>query len=269
MESATLHTMARRYLRSRNGKLHAEYAALPQESRRRLGDYTDEEKRIFPRYNVVDAMLREVERLDPEDLPPPDRLAAAAMTAQSVFTTDLGPIEAEVTAAERDLFRRSIKSWLAAKDVVVEPLGYRRVFGEEEAEGWRRGLERRWGLQRTMWHPLITQDVPEDVLVVDASAMWDGPAIELVREALAGMGLRRVIELREHGDPCSRLDLDLFEPVCTGAEGVWTDDTLGWIAYASHESSVTFAGTLADRLRATWTDVDDWSWLPPRDQPAK
>ncbi|PWK84672.1 hypothetical protein C8D88_108288 [Lentzea atacamensis] len=65
------------------------------------------------------------------------------------------------------------------------------------------------------------------------------------------------------------LDLDLFEPVYTGAEGVWTDDTLDWIAYASHESSVAFAGTLADRLRATWTDPDDWSWVPWWDQPAK
>ncbi|PWK84671.1 hypothetical protein C8D88_108287 [Lentzea atacamensis] len=146
MESATLHTMARRYLRSRNGKLYAEYAALPPERRRRLGDHTDEEKRIFPRQNVVAAMLREIERLDPDDLPPPDRLAAlatAATTAQSVFTTDLGPIEAEAAAAERELFRRSIKSWPAAKDLVVEPLGYRRVLATRRwpggATGWSSG----------------------------------------------------------------------------------------------------------------------------------
>ncbi|WP_330277891.1 hypothetical protein OG205_20795 [Lentzea sp. NBC_00516] len=39
---------------------------------------------------------------------------------------------------------------------------------------------------------------------------------------------------------------------------------LDWIAYASHESSVAFGGTLAERLRTSWP-----SWAPWRDQPAK
>ncbi|WP_439655879.1 hypothetical protein ACSHWB_25945 [Lentzea sp. HUAS TT2] len=272
MESAALHTMARRYLMSRNGKLHAEYEALPHAARRRFGGYSEEEKRIFPRYNVVAAILREVERLDPDDLPPPARLAtalAAATSAHSVFTTDLDSIEAEATAEERDLFRTSVKSWLAAKDLLVEPLPYRRVFSDEEVEQWRSRLADRWGTRRTMWHPLITQDVPRDVLVVDSAAMWDGNGFELVREALQDMGLRRVVEIREHGDPGCLLDLDEFAPVYTGAEGIWTDDTLDWIAYASHESSVAFGGTLAERLRTSWPDVADWTWVPLWDQPAK
>ncbi|MFD4674961.1 hypothetical protein ACFWNN_34910 [Lentzea sp. NPDC058450] len=272
MESATLHTMARRYLMSRNGKLHAEYAALPDDGRRGL-DHTDEAKRIFPGYDVVAAMLLEVERLDPDDLPPPDRLAAAlstaASTAQSVFTTGLHPIEAEATAAERDLFRASIRSWLNAKDLTVEPLPYRRAFSDEEVERWRGRLAARWGTQVTMWHPLITEDVPEDVLVVSADAMWDAGGFELVYDALVDMGLHRVVEIREHGDPGSLLDLDAVELAYTGAEGIWTDDSLDWIAYASHESSMAFGGTLAERLRTSWTDLSDWGWVPIWDQPAK
>lgn len=274
VESATLHTMARRYLMSRNGKLHAEHAAVVRASGRAASGHTDEEKRIYPRYHVVDAMLSEVERLDPGDLPPLDRLAAelatAATTAQSIFTANLGAIEAEVTGAERDLFRRSIKSWLTAKDLAVEPLPYRRVFGDEEAQAWRRRLEQRWGFERngTAWHPIIG-DVPEDVIALHADAIWDGRGIELVREALAGMGLRRVVEIREHGDPGSLLDLEAFTPTCTGAEGTWTDETLDWIAYASHESSVAFGGTLAERLRTSWTDLADWDWVPWWNQPAK
>ncbi|KJK44471.1 hypothetical protein UK23_29240 [Lentzea aerocolonigenes] len=277
MESATLHTVARRYLMSRNDKLHAEYADVQKHTRRMTGapgNYADEEKRIYPRYNVVDAMLREVERLDPDDLPPPARLATAlataASTAQSVFTTNLGPIEAEATAAERELFRRAIKGWLAAPDPQVEPLPYRRVLSDEEAEGWRRRLEQRWGFERNMteWHPIIG-DVPEGVIALNSAAVWDGPGTELVRAALRDMGLRRVIEIREHGDPGSLLDLDAFEPTYTGAEGIWTDETLEWVAYASHEASVAFAGTLADRLRSSWPDLDDWAWAPWWDQPAK
>jgi len=63
---------------------------------------------------------------------------------------------------------------------VVEPLGYRRVLSDEESAGWRCALE-----QPGAHHPLLTDDVPENVLVVHASAMWDGPGIRLVREALA------------------------------------------------------------------------------------
>ncbi|MEU0882747.1 hypothetical protein ABZ345_29415 [Lentzea sp. NPDC005914] len=117
--------------------------------RRGIGGHTDEEKLIYPRYHVADAMLSEVERLDPDDLPPPERLAAvlatAATTAQPIFTATTGTIEAEATAAERELFRKAI-------------------------------------------------------------------------------------------------------------------------AYASHESSVAFAGTLADRLRSSWPDLDDWAQVPRWDQ---
>lgn len=274
MESITLHTLARRYLMSRDEKLRAEYATLPNDGRKHFG-YTDEAKRIFPRYNVVAAMLREVERLDSDDLPLLDRLATALATAasaaRSVFTTDLDAVEAEATAAERELFRRSIKSWVAERDLVVEPLGYRRVFSDEEVQGWRRRLEERWGFARdqTLWHPLIAETVPEDVVVVNADAMWDADGFERVHEALTAMGLRRVVEIREHGDPSCLLDLDGFEPSYTGAEGVWTDETLDWIAYASHESSVAFGGTLAERLRTSWKDLTGWGWVPVWDQPAK
>ncbi|NUT52538.1 MAG: hypothetical protein HOV94_35405 [Saccharothrix sp.] len=43
---------------------------------------------------------------------------------------------------------------------------------------------------------------------------------------------------REHGDLGSLLDLDVFEPTCTGAEGIWTD-------------------------------LADWDRVPRWDQPAK
>ncbi|MEV6241943.1 hypothetical protein [Lentzea sp. NPDC051838] len=275
MESATLHTMARRYLMSRTDKLHAEAARAPKMPSLNGAHpgYTEEEKRIFPRFHVVNAMLSAVERLDPEDLPPLSQVAStlsiAASTAQSIFTTDRDPIATEAGAAERELFRRAIKGWLVSSDVDVEPLPYRRVFSDEEAAGWRRGLERRWGVHQTLWHPLISEDVPEDVLVLDSLAMWDGGGIELVREALAALGVRRVTEIREFGDPGARLDLELLVPTYDGAEGYWTDDTLDWLVYASHEQSVAFGGTLAERLRTSWPNLADWAYVPPWGQPAK
>lgn len=266
MESATLHTLARRYLTSRNEELRADYATLPNEGRAFVVGHTAEAKRIYPRYRVAEAMLEEVERLDPDDLPPLQPLAgtltAAATTAQSDFTRRASRAEKKAINAERERFREAIETWLSQPGLVVEPLGYRRVLGDAESTRWRGELGRRWGMTGDWWHPLITGDAPDGVLVLRASAVWDGPATKLVRAALENLGRRRVVELREPGDPDSLLDLELFEPAYTGAEGVWTDDTLDWIAYASHEHTVAFAGTLAERLKTTWPDIDDWRWRP-------
>jgi hypothetical protein len=67
-----------------------------------------------------------------------------------------------------------------------------------------------------------------------------------------------VVELREYGAHYL-LDVDLFAPRYTGAEGVWTDETLDWLAYASHEGTVAFGGTLALALPRIWP-LDEWRW---------
>lgn len=68
--------------------------------------------------------------------------------------------------------------------------------------------------------------------------------------------MSRVWELRElETDTNKEIDLALLEPVYTGAEGYWTDASLDWLVYASHESSVTVAGErLLPELRRRWPD---------------
>jgi hypothetical protein len=85
--------------------------------------------RIFPRYNVVEAMLVEVERLDPDRLPEVQRLAAeldrAAWVAQSLFTDPPGgQVQAEVMEHVRQLFSSAVQTWMSLPDLDVEPLGY-------------------------------------------------------------------------------------------------------------------------------------------------
>jgi hypothetical protein len=74
------------------------------------------------------------------------------------------------------------------------------------------------------------------------------------------LGGRRVTELREDG-----LDylLDVENaPRHTGVEGVWSDNTLSWIAYASHEGTVALGGRLAVSLNTTWADLYRRRWSP-------
>jgi hypothetical protein len=78
-----------------------------------------------------------------------------------------------------------------------------------------------------------------------------------VRGTLRELGGRRVTERREDGIDYL-LDVDIVEPRYTGVEGVWSDDTLSWIAYASHEGTVALGGHLAVALSTTWADLNRW-----------
>ncbi|MFI9009130.1 hypothetical protein ACIGNX_18075 [Actinosynnema sp. NPDC053489] len=266
MEPRELHSMARRYLVERHDELTARYAELPNGGRARDGfRYRAEAKRLYPRYQVVQAVLEEVERLDPDRLPAldplTDRLVEAAGSARSVFTSGwVGRVEAEVADEERRRFAAAVRAWRSGAGGPVGHMAYRRVLGPAESHEWRRRLASRWGVRNLSWHPMIADEVPDGVLVLREEAMWDGPGTDVVREALRGRG--RVVELREHGAE-HLLDLDLLDPVYTGAEGMWTDDALDWLAFASHEGTVAFGGVLADRLPRLWPDLDGWRWTGP------
>ncbi|MEV4713839.1 hypothetical protein [Micromonospora sp. NPDC049374] len=262
MDSGTLHCAARRYLMDRFDELARAYAKLPRQGRR--GGSSPTALRIFPRYQVVRAMLLEVERLDPDRLPGIDGLAAAldraAFSAQSPFTDPPGgPIQAEVMADERGLFSAAVERWIAIPDLEAEPLGYRRVLTSAESSDWRARLQARWGVQATSWHPMLPGPVPPGVLVLTDAAVQTRAGIGRVRQALRAIGARRVIELREDGLDYL-LDLDLFVPTYNGAEGVWSDDSLDWVLFASHEGTVAFGGVIARVLPTVEKNIDDWRW---------
>ncbi|MEU8819594.1 hypothetical protein [Actinoplanes sp. NPDC048796] len=187
-------------------------------------------------------LLVEIERLDPDDLPPADTLAATLL------------------AFPDELFVAEVRHWLAQPDLTAAPLPYRRVLTAEESEAWRTEVRRRWGVSDAgVWHPMLGAGVPPDVLVLDES-MWDGEGAAEVRRVLRELGRTRVIELREAGDVDCLVEVDDdFAPVYTGAEGVWTDQYHDWIAYASHEWTVAFGGTLAARLRE-WPGAAGRKW---------
>lgn len=265
VDSRVLHSMARRYLMDRYGELIGMYAQLPNQGRVAGGLlYSLNARRIFPRYNTVDAMLVEVERLDPDRLPDPHALTQtlhrAADNAQSPFTRPpQSRVEQDVIDDERGLFRSAVDNWTSTPDLDVEPLGYRRVLRPEESEDWRRRIRQVWGLQDLTWYPMLAGSVPQDVLVLREESMWDQHGIAAVRAALYAEGGLRVAELREYGTE-RLLDVDLFTPTYDGAEGVWSDDSLAWIAYASHEGTVAFGGLLASVLSATLPNLSEWQW---------
>lgn len=247
----------------RYDELAGHYAALPDQGRAGFG-YSPEAYRIFPRYNVVEAILAQVERLDPDRLPDQPglvaRLLEAAATAQSPLTEPASnEVAAAVMAEERRLFSSAVQEWAGRGDLQVRPLPYRRVLTSAARQ---QQLQRRWGLVGRAWHPMIAAETPPEVLILVEAVMWELPeAVTYVRTALRAAGGGRVTELREYGEEYL-IDVDLVAPRYTGAEGVWSDDTLAWVAYASHEGTVAFGGHLAATLPALWPGLDRWRWSP-------
>jgi hypothetical protein len=265
VDSPTLHWAARRHLARRYQELTDAYAKLPNQGRADDGHhYLPESWTIFPRYHTVAAILVEVERLDPDRLPElpvlVDALLAAADTARSAFT--VAPANDEAAAAiadERRQFRDAVRAWHADGDLRVDPLPYRRVLTATESTQRQDELSRRWGLVGRSWHPLLAEPTPPDVPLLAEEAMWDEQVTARLRSALSDLGGRRVTELREfaeHGPDCL-LDVHLVAFRYTGATGVWSDDTLSWIAFASHEGTVAFGGRLADHV-SSWPDLHRW-----------
>ncbi len=264
VDPRALHDTARRYLMNRYAELTSQYATLPGQGRSADGyHYTEEAKGLYPRYNVVSAILVDIERLDGDHLPGiaelVDALVRSGGEAESLFTKPNGDIEARAMAEERTQFAVQVRAWSNTPDLPAAPLAYRRVLTKDESAEWRERLEARWDVVDLVWHPMLSPAIPDGVMILRSEALGEEPNLERFRAVLHRCGAERVIELREYG-PDYELDVSLAVPEYAGAEGIWCDESLSWIAYASHEGTVSFGGTVADGLATAWSDIDAWRW---------
>jgi hypothetical protein len=273
-----LHASARRYCTDRAAMWSTRYADLQAheaKERRRRGipepttyTYSSEALATFPRYNVLDAIQAAVEAFTPADFASlaeaRELLAAAGESAESVMTRPpQGEIERQAMDEERTLFLEYVRGLSEDELAHIDPLPFRRTLTAEESRRLWSELEARWGVEG-YWYPLDRPDSaqpPQDAVALGADPFFDVEVQARLRDVLAGLGVSRMWELRElDTDADGEIDLELFEPVYTGAEGFWTDGSLDWLIYASHERSVTVAG--ARLLPAFQQAVPQWrEWI--------
>lgn len=246
---------------------HAHWTARYAETARLTsGRYSLEALDTFPRYNVLAAILEEVERWRPEDFTSLEAarelLAEAGRTAASPFTRNpLGEVDARAMADERRRFVEFIRT--VSGDVLanVGELPYRRVLLEREERELRDQLRSRWGVEGGYWYPLAKAG-RADLVAYDAPAFHRALGGAGLQRMLAGWGVERVWELREHG-ASYELELRELDPHYTGGEGFWTGPGMEWLLYASHEQSITVAGTrLLAAVRETWPAAEQHVWQP-------
>lgn len=253
-----LHTAARRYCFDRHALWCERYSEIVRKGKDRQRDdyhYTDEALATFPRYNILNAIRIELERIDPATLDDLEAarelLILAGEVAEDDFTRrPISEIEQRAMAEEREAFCCRIRGLTASDLVEVEPLPFRRVLTSEESKSLWSRIKGRWQISEGYWYPLA-DCLLSDVAAYETEAFEEALPPERLHAILASHGIGRLWELREYG-PEYEQDVSLFEPIYNGAEGYWSSGDLEWIVYASHEGSITVGGWLSQELKRAW-----------------
>lgn len=271
-EIEKLHIAIRRYCMDRYSYWMERYSELASLGKARSGyEYTGEALCTYPRYNVLNAMLVEIERHRPEDFTSLDEarrvFRAAAANAQNVFTRPPhGNLELQVMNEERAALDSFIATATADDLSAVEPLFYRRVLSAEESAAIREKLETVWQVTEGYWYPLSGRK-RDDIEIFQDAYFEKEVGTEKLHAIFRNRGVATLWEMREDGIDYE-LELSVCEPYYNANEGYWCDETFAWIIYASHESSITVGGWLLPEIKSIWPNWEARVWTSPFfDQP--
>lgn len=228
--------------------------------------YTDEQLAIFPRYNVLSAVLFEVERFRPEDFKTLGEakqfFCLVANEAHSIFTKPPnGEIEQRAMSEERDKLCSFINELVEEDLKSVEPLFYRRVLSDKESQTVQDNLQLKWNIPEHYWYPLSLEK-PEDVEAFQDAYFEKEVGAGKLQDILKAHGVERIWEIREDKNDYE-FELSVFEPYYNGAEAFWCDNKFDWIIYASHESSITIGGWLLAEIKEVWANWENRIWTTP------
>ena len=212
-EQTALHTATRRYCAERATHWRSRYAELAPHDYQH--GYTDAEKNTFPRYNVLEAILVEIERLRPESFDSlkdaREMIILAAQVADSMFTKPAaGAIQALAMQEERDALCFWIDTLDAASLAGVSPMPYRHALTDQESEAiWER-LNSRWSTGGSFWYPL-SGEAPANTVAFDANAFHEHISSIEFQRILSNHEIQNIFELREYG-PEYELEVSLACP---------------------------------------------------------
>lgn len=275
-----LHTMARRHCIERHAFWAEAYRQLDVTGAARKPvdklkwEYTQQAYVTFPRYLVWEAILNEVERLEPGFSSSLDEfrheLVAAGQRAQTMMTTNtaLPSVAGTAMAEEREAFRKFVLSVLEGQLEGVEPLAMRRGFDAKELQRVWAIVNQRWDVTtQHHWWPLREGVLPSAVIAFHTD-WFDDEKIAALRDVLIDHGVAVVWELREFGEWGCEQSVRAFDPTYNGEEGYWTSAGTEWLVYASHESSITLGGEwLLQAFRQRFPACDQFKYQGPMSTP--
>jgi len=251
-EALRLHTFARRMCMTRFDHWAEIYGGLVSAGGDRIGsDYTDDAYAIFPRYNVLNAVISGIEAIDADALPPLQQLrsllAETARTASSDFTRPMSnAIHQRAMSEERETLVALFAKVTASELAGVEPLFYRRTLDGDAVRFWRQSIAATWGAPDGYWYPLGDKTHPS-LVALELHGIDKTDLQARIGSFFTDNAVARVIELREFGEGYE-LDASAAVLSYTDGEGFWTAAEGDWIVYCSHEGTITFGGKIASEI---------------------
>jgi hypothetical protein len=236
-------TAARRYCRE-----HFLYWAHRYSKERTGADYpvysySDSDYNLFSRYNILDAILGEVEALTGKTFASLADCRAALTQIGHTADSDLTKSNDNVIVSaaireERDKFIQYIATVTPEALAQVTPLPHRRRLEEEEKDDVYQQLLERWNYDGGYWDPVDNLS-PVEIVYLSRQAITPDDY-----QAIAGFisvyAAPYLLEATEEGIITEIAAADLQLDV---VETVYCDRNYQWLIYISHEATVTFAGT--------------------------
>jgi hypothetical protein len=262
-----LHAAARRYCIDKHHYWTERYDKIVKAGQDRDGStYTNDALDVFPRYNVLKAILVEIERFTPQDFSTLEEakelITTTCYLAEDMFTkAPNSPIAEKAMEEERKAFVYFIQTLSEEELDKVELLSYRRVIQTSEKQQIWAELKKAWDIQDSYWYPL-SESSPDNVVAFQDKYLLEEVGAVTLRTLFMKHGITRVWELREYG-PEYEMELTDFSPYYNGAEGYWCSQNMDWIIYASHESSITIGGWLLDEVKRVWPNWKERIWTTP------
>jgi hypothetical protein len=251
-----LHTAARRYCMDRYNYWQEKYTLLANDGRcADVYRYSDEALNIFPRYNLLKAVLIEIERFTPQDISSLIEARELIGYAGSI-TNSMGAkntktsIETRAVEEERNKFNDFIHSISLDELLEIEPLFFRRVISKIESQHLWAEIVEIWGIDKP--HGVMypnNDNNPKNAVFLEEDRFKKEVGTKILHSVLTGRGIKRIWELSEFGEDEYELETNVFEPYYDGAERYWFTSEMDWIIYASHEKTITFNGWIIDAVQ--------------------
>lgn len=221
---------ANRYANERTGQEFPEYS------------YSDNDYDLFPRYNVLSAILGEVEMLVGKPYPElntcREALEKIGHTAQSALTNgENNEIENAAMQDERNKFIHYIATITPEELELVKPLPHRRRLDKKESEEVRQQLLERWNYDGGYWDPIEAR-CPTASLFLPKEEITEADYQSIIH-FISTTATPYLLEITED-ETDAEITSAQFHPNCY--ETIYCDENYEWLIYGSHESTITFAG---------------------------
>jgi hypothetical protein len=224
------HYWAVRYSKERTGKNYPVYS------------YSDNDYDLFPRYNILAAILGEVEILVGKPFPSLSDCRAALIQIGRSANSPLTDCKDNLIASaaiqqERDKFIQFINTVTPEMLEQTAPLPYRRRLEENEKRDIYQALLERWNYDGGYWDPIENLS-PVEIIYI-AKADITSADMQAISGFISDHAAPYLLETTEEG---IITEISSGEFHLNSAETVFCDCNYQWLIYVSHEATVTFAG---------------------------